>query len=48
MGRGPRGVHTYLIGNSLVVRLRGVLTTAEQQLGKTLPAENCASRSGLS
>jgi uncharacterized protein YbcI len=39
MGRGPKDIHTYLIGDLLVVRLRGVLTAAEQQLVKTLPAE---------
>jgi uncharacterized protein YbcI len=39
MGRGPKDIHTYLIGNLLVVRLQGVLTAAEQQLVKTLPAE---------
>jgi uncharacterized protein YbcI len=39
MGRGPRSIHTHLIGDLLLVRLRGVLTAAEQQLVKTLPAE---------
>jgi len=39
MGRGPKDVHTYLIGDLLVVRLRGVLTAAEQQLVKSLPAD---------
>ena len=39
MGRGPKNVHAHLIGDLLVVRLRGVLTAAEQQLVKTLPAE---------
>ena len=40
MGRGPKDIHAHLLGDLLVVRLRGVLTTAEQQLVKTLPAEN--------
>jgi uncharacterized protein YbcI len=40
MGRGPKDIHTYLIGDLLVVRLQGVLTAAEQQLTKSLPAEN--------
>jgi uncharacterized protein YbcI len=40
MGRGPKDIHAYLIGDLLVVRLKGVLTVAEQQLVKTLPAEN--------
>ena len=39
MGRGPKDVHAYLIGDLLVVRLRGVLTAAEQHLVKSLPAE---------
>jgi uncharacterized protein YbcI len=39
MGRGPKNVHAHLIGDLLVVRLQGVLTAAEQQLVKTLPAE---------
>ena len=39
MGRGPKHIHTHLIGDLLVVRLQGVLTAAEQQLVKSLPAE---------
>ena len=39
MGRGPKDVHAHLIGDLLVVRLQGVLTAAEQQLVKSLPAE---------
>ena len=39
MGRGPKDIRAHLIGDLLVVRLRGVLTAAEQQLVKTLPAE---------
>ena len=39
MGRGPKDIHTYLIGDLLVVRLKGVLTTAEQQLVASLPAD---------
>ncbi len=39
MGRGPKDIRTHLIGDLLVVRLRGVLTAAEQQLVRTLPAE---------
>jgi len=39
MGRGPKDIHTYLIGDLLVVRLKGVLTVAEQQLVASLPAE---------
>ena len=39
MGRGPKDIHAYLIGDLLVVRLKGVLTIAEQQLVASLPAE---------
>jgi uncharacterized protein YbcI len=39
MGRGPKDIHAHLIGNLLVIRLQGVLTAAEQQLAKSLPAE---------
>ena len=39
MGRGPKDIRTHLIGDLLVVRLQGVLTAAEQQLVKSLPAE---------
>ncbi|HEY7157214.1 MAG TPA: DUF2294 domain-containing protein [Gemmataceae bacterium] len=39
MGRGPKDIHAYLLGDLLVVRLQGVLTAAEQQLVKSLPAE---------
>lgn len=39
MGRGPKDIHSHLIGDLLIVRLQGVLTAAEQQLVKTLPAE---------
>ena len=40
MGRGPKDIHAHLSGDLLVVRLRGVLTAAEQQLVKSVPAEN--------
>jgi uncharacterized protein YbcI len=39
MGRGPKDIHAYLIGELIVVRLQGVLTAAEQQLVKTLQVE---------
>lgn len=39
MGRGPSQIHAHLIGDFLVVRLQGVMTAAEQQLVKSLPAE---------
>jgi uncharacterized protein YbcI len=37
MGRGPKDIHAFLIGDLLVVRLMGVLTAAEQQLATSLP-----------
>jgi len=39
MGRGPKDIHAYLIGDLVIVRLKGVLTVAEQQLVASLPAE---------
>jgi uncharacterized protein YbcI len=39
MGRGPKNIHTHVIGDLVIVRLRGVLTAAEQQLAKALAAE---------
>jgi uncharacterized protein YbcI len=39
MGRGPKDVRAYLIDDVIVVRLKGVLTAAEQHLVKTLPPE---------
>ena len=39
MGRGPKDIHTHLLGDLLVVRLQGVLAAAEQHLVTLLPAE---------
>ncbi|MBN1513650.1 MAG: DUF2294 domain-containing protein [Phycisphaerae bacterium] len=39
MGRGPKDIHAFLIGDLLVVRLQGVLTAAERQLVGALAAE---------
>ena len=39
MGRGPKDIHAYLLGDLLVVRLQGVLTVAEQQLVKSQTPE---------
>ena len=39
MGRGPKDIHTHLIGDLLVVRLQGVLTAAEQHLVRSLSPE---------
>ena len=35
MGRGPKDIHAFLLGDLLVVRLQGVLTSAEQQLAQS-------------
>jgi uncharacterized protein YbcI len=34
-GRGPKDIHTYVMGDFVVVRLQGLLTPAEQQLAKS-------------
>src|SRR5580704_12482987 len=39
MGRGPKDVRAHLLEDLIVVRLKGVLTAAEQHLVKTLPTE---------
>jgi uncharacterized protein YbcI len=39
MGRGPKDINTHLIGDMLIVRLKGVLTGAEQHLVRTVPVE---------
>jgi len=39
MGRGPKDVRAHLIDDLIVVRLKGVLTAAEQHMVKTLQAE---------
>ncbi len=39
MGRGPKDIRTFLLDDLLVVRLQGVLTSAEQHLVTTLPPE---------
>src|ERR1700758_2223627 len=39
MGRGPKDIHAHLLGSLVGVRLQGVLSAAEQQLVKSLPAE---------
>ncbi|MBT7067729.1 MAG: DUF2294 domain-containing protein [Verrucomicrobia bacterium] len=43
MGRGPDETKTYIIGDMILVRLKGVLTPAEKQLAKTV--ENTQGRS---
>ncbi len=36
MGRGPKETRTFIIEDMVLVRLKGVLTPAEQQLAKTM------------
>jgi uncharacterized protein YbcI len=37
MGRGPKDIRAHLIEDLVVVRLKGVLTAAEQHLVKAIP-----------
>ena len=39
MGRRPKGIHSHLVNDLVVIRLQGVLTAAEQQLIQSLPIE---------
>ena len=39
MGRGPKDIHTHLLGDLVVIRLHGVLTAVEQHLVQSLSAE---------
>jgi uncharacterized protein YbcI len=39
MGRGPKDIRTHLLGDLVVVRLVGVLTAAEKQMVKMVPAD---------
>ena len=39
MGRGPTSISAHLLGDLIVVRLKGVLTIAEQNLMRALPPE---------
>ena len=39
MGRGPTAINVHLIDDLVLVRLKGVLTSAEQHLVKTLPSD---------
>jgi len=39
LGRGPKDIRTYLLGDLVLVRLQGILTAAEQHLVKSMPAE---------
>ncbi len=35
MGRGPKEIKTYIIKDMIFIRLKGILTPAEEQLAKT-------------
>ena len=39
MGRGPKDIQVHLLDDLLLIRLRGVLSAAEQHLAKSFPAE---------
>ncbi len=39
MGRGPKDIQSFLIGDLVVIRLQSVLTAAEQQLVQSQPTE---------
>ena len=39
MGRGPKEIRAHLIDDIVFIRLKGVLTAAEQHLVKSLPAD---------
>jgi uncharacterized protein YbcI len=39
MGRGPKDIQAFVIDDLVVVRMKGVLTAAEQHLVMTLPVE---------
>lgn len=39
MGRGPKSVSAHLLDDVLLIRLHGVLTAAEQNLVKAMPAD---------
>jgi uncharacterized protein YbcI len=39
LGRGPKDIRAFLLGDLVLVRLIGVLTAAEQHLVKSLPAD---------
>jgi len=39
MGRGPKDIRAYLIGDLLLIRLQGTLSAAEQHLVKSFPVE---------
>ncbi|MFB3895984.1 MAG: DUF2294 domain-containing protein [bacterium] len=44
MGRGPQETKTYLIQDMVIVRLKGVLTHAEEQLAKSNEGANLIKR----
>lgn len=44
MGRGPDDVKTFVVRDLVVVRLKGVLTSAERQLAKTVEGVDMVKR----
>jgi len=39
MGRGPKDIRTFILGDLVLVRLIGVLTAAEKQMVKSIPPD---------
>jgi len=39
MGRGPKDIRSYLVGDLMLVRLQGILSAGETSLAAVLPAE---------
>ena len=47
MGRGPAETRTYIIKDMVFVRLKGILTPAEEQLAKSLEGANLIKRARM-
>ena len=47
MGRGPMETKTYIIKDMILVRLKGVLTPAEEQLAKTVEGSDLIKKTRL-
>jgi uncharacterized protein YbcI len=40
MGRGPKDIRSYLVGDLMLVRLQGILSAGETSLAAVLPARS--------
>jgi uncharacterized protein YbcI len=47
MGRGPNETKTYIVKDMVLVRLKGVLTPAEEQLAKSVEGANLIKRTRM-